>query len=113
VKTSRPSTFLECTYGDPAAQVRQEPRQQYAALDDRGEFFHAGSFVNDAERRASAKANQEKVRAGLLAVGVMGSAMARRLLDRGIAVIAWDRDTDHVRALRGHGGEPAKTPATW
>jgi 3-hydroxyisobutyrate dehydrogenase len=56
-------------------------------------------------------ANQEKVRVGLLGVGLMGSAMAHRLLDRGIAVIAWDRDADHVRALEGRGGEPAKAPS--
>jgi 3-hydroxyisobutyrate dehydrogenase len=59
----------------------------------------------------SAKADQEKVRVGLLGVGLMGSAMAHRLLDRGIAVIAWDRDPDHVRALEGRGGEPAKAPS--
>jgi len=65
---------------------------------------------DDGERRVSAKPNQEMVRVGLLGVGLMGSAMAHRLLDRGIAVIAWDRDSDHVRALEGRGGEPAKAP---
>lgn len=59
----------------------------------------------------SAEANQERVRVGLLGVGLMGSAMADRLLDRGIAVIAWDRDSDHVRALEGRGGESAKAPS--
>jgi 3-hydroxyisobutyrate dehydrogenase len=58
-----------------------------------------------------AETSQEKVRVGLLGVGLMGSAMAHRLLDRGIAVIAWDRDPDHVRSLDGRGGEPAKTPS--
>jgi 3-hydroxyisobutyrate dehydrogenase len=61
-------------------------------------------------RRVSAKADQEKVRVGLLGVGLMGSAMAHRLLDRGIAVSAWDRDSDHVRALEDRGGELAKAP---
>src|SRR5205085_5949028 len=41
----------------------------------------------------------------------MGSAMAHRLFDRGIAVIAWDRDSDHARALEARGGEPAKAPS--
>jgi 3-hydroxyisobutyrate dehydrogenase len=59
----------------------------------------------------SAEANQEKVRVGLLGVGLMGSAMAHRLLDRGIAVIAWDRESEHVRALEGRGGEPAEGPS--
>ena len=59
----------------------------------------------------SAEANQEKVRVGLLGVGLMGSAMARRLLDRGIAVIAWDRDSEHARALEGRGGQPAEGPS--
>ena len=59
----------------------------------------------------SARANHEKVRVGLLGVGLMGSAMAHRLFDRGIAVIAWDREADHVRALEGRGGEPAKAPS--
>jgi 3-hydroxyisobutyrate dehydrogenase len=58
-----------------------------------------------------AEASQEKVRVGLLGVGLMGSAMAHRLLDRGIAVIAWDRESDHVRALEGRGGEPANAPS--
>jgi 3-hydroxyisobutyrate dehydrogenase len=58
-----------------------------------------------------AMADQEKVRVGLLGVGLMGSAMAHRLLDQGIAVIAWDRESDHVRALEGRGGEPAKAPS--
>jgi 3-hydroxyisobutyrate dehydrogenase len=58
-----------------------------------------------------AEASQEKVRVGLLGVGLMGSAMAHRLIDRGIAVMAWDRESDHVRALEGRGGEPAKAPS--
>ena len=59
----------------------------------------------------NAKDNQEKVRVGLLGVGLMGSAMAHRLLDRGIAVIAWDRDSEQLRALEGQGGQPAKGPS--
>jgi 2-hydroxy-3-oxopropionate reductase len=56
----------------------------------------------------SAEANQENVRVGLLGVGLMGSAIARRLLERGIGVIAWDRDSEPVRALEGRGGQAAK-----
>ena len=59
----------------------------------------------------SAEANQETVRVGLLGIGLMGSAMAHRLLDRGIAVIAWDRNSDHVRALESRGAEPAGAPS--
>jgi 3-hydroxyisobutyrate dehydrogenase len=58
-----------------------------------------------------AEANQEKVRVGLLGVGLMGSAMAHRLLDRGIAVIAWDRDSEHVRALEGRGAQRSEAPS--
>jgi 3-hydroxyisobutyrate dehydrogenase len=50
------------------------------------------------------------VRVGLLGVGLMGSAMAGRLLDRNIAVVAWDRDAEAVRGLEGRGGQPAATP---
>lgn len=53
----------------------------------------------------------EKVRVGLLGVGLMGSAMARRLLDRDIAVVAWDRDAEAVRALEGRGGQPVAGPS--
>lgn len=59
----------------------------------------------------NAETNQEKVRVGLLGVGLMGSAMAHRLLDRGIAVIAWDRNSEHLRALEGRGGETAEAPS--
>jgi 3-hydroxyisobutyrate dehydrogenase len=55
--------------------------------------------------------NQEKARVGLLGVGLMGSAMAHRLLDQGIAVIAWDVDSEHVRPLEAHGGESAQQPS--
>ena len=40
----------------------------------------------------SGDASQEKVRVGLLGIGLMGSAMAHRLLAQGIGVVAWDRD---------------------
>jgi 3-hydroxyisobutyrate dehydrogenase len=53
----------------------------------------------------------ETARVGLLGVGLMGSAMGRRLLDRGIEVIAWDADSEHVRALENRGGEPAEGPS--
>jgi 3-hydroxyisobutyrate dehydrogenase len=49
-------------------------------------------------------------RAGLLGVGLMGSAMAGRLVDQGIAVIAWDGDAEHVRAIEARGVEAAKEP---
>jgi 3-hydroxyisobutyrate dehydrogenase len=59
----------------------------------------------------NAEASQEKVRVGLLGVGLMGSAMAHRLLDRGIRVIAWDRDAEHLRDLERRGGAPAEEPS--
>jgi 3-hydroxyisobutyrate dehydrogenase len=59
----------------------------------------------------SAERNSEKVRVGLLGVGLMGSAMAHRLLAQGIAVIAWDRAPEHLRALEGRGGELAEGPS--
>jgi 3-hydroxyisobutyrate dehydrogenase len=58
----------------------------------------------------SAQTPQNKARVGLLGVGLMGSAMAHRLLDQGIAVVAWDRNAEHVRDLEGRGGEAAATP---
>jgi 3-hydroxyisobutyrate dehydrogenase len=54
---------------------------------------------------------QTQVRVGLLGLGLMGSAMAHRLLDQGLAVIAWDRNPEHVRELEDRGGEGAQTPA--
>ena len=59
----------------------------------------------------NAESSPKRVRVGLLGVGLMGSAMAHRLLDRGIAVVAWDRDSEHLRALEGRGGEPAGGPS--
>jgi len=65
----------------------------------------ARGFWDDGERRMNADA-----RVGMLGVGLMGSAMARRLLDRGIAVIAWDRDAEALRALEDRGGESGEGP---
>ena len=42
-------------------------------------------------------------RVGLLGTGLMGTAMAHRLLDQGVSLVAWDRNPDHVRPL-GEGG---------
>jgi len=47
---------------------------------------------------------------GLLGVGLMGSAMAHRLLEQGIEVIAWDRESEHLRGLESRGGEPVDEP---
>jgi 3-hydroxyisobutyrate dehydrogenase len=66
---------------------------------------------NDREERMNAEDRTEKLRVGLLGVGLMGSAMAGRLLDQDIAVVAWDRDADAVRALEGRGGQPATGPS--
>lgn len=61
--------------------------------------------------RSDAAADQEGVHVGLLGVGLMGSAMAHRLLDQGLAVTAWDRKPEQLRELEDHGGTPAEAPA--
>jgi 3-hydroxyisobutyrate dehydrogenase len=52
----------------------------------------------------------EEIRVGILGVGLMGCAMAGRLLDQGIAVTAWDRNPEHTRALTDRGATQAKDP---
>jgi 3-hydroxyisobutyrate dehydrogenase len=54
--------------------------------------------------------SDDEARVGLLGVGLMGSAMAHRLLDRGVAVVAWDRDSEHLQGLEDRGGEVANGP---
>ena len=44
-------------------------------------------------------------RVGLLGVGLMGSAMAHRLLNEGIDVVAWDQDPSHVQELGPRGAD--------
>jgi 3-hydroxyisobutyrate dehydrogenase len=56
-------------------------------------------------------ADKRKVRAGLLGVGLMGSAMGHRLLDRGIEVIAWDRKPEHAGEIEQRGGKRAEEPS--
>ena len=48
-------------------------------------------------------------RVGLLGTGLMGTAMAHRLLGQDVAVIAWDREPDHVQPLAERGAEVAGT----
>ena len=50
-------------------------------------------------------------RVGLLGIGLMGSAMAHRLLHEGLSVVAWDRDPRHVDALVARGAQAAPSPA--
>jgi 3-hydroxyisobutyrate dehydrogenase len=52
-----------------------------------------------------------KVRVGLLGIGLMGSAMAHRLLGQGLGVIAWDRDAEHARLLQSRGAQLAENPS--
>jgi 3-hydroxyisobutyrate dehydrogenase len=58
----------------------------------------------------TARADERKAAVGLLGIGLMGSAMAGRLLERGLTVLGWDHDPDHLSGFEGHGGEPAKEP---
>jgi 3-hydroxyisobutyrate dehydrogenase len=46
-------------------------------------------------------------RVGLLGTGLMGTAMAHRLLNQGVGVIAWDRNPDHAQPLAERGAEVA------
>ena len=46
-------------------------------------------------------------RVGVLGTGLMGTAMAHRLLDQGVSVIAWDRQPEHARALAERGADVA------
>lgn len=55
--------------------------------------------------RVNTNADKQKVRVGLLGVGLMGSAMAHRLLDQGIEVVAWDRNPERVTAVEGRGAK--------
>jgi 3-hydroxyisobutyrate dehydrogenase len=55
-------------------------------------------------------AGENESRVGLLGVGLMGTAMAHRLLNQGVPVIAWDRTPGHVEPLAARGAEVAGTP---
>jgi 3-hydroxyisobutyrate dehydrogenase len=59
----------------------------------------------------SADADKQRVRVGLLGVGLMGSAMGHRLLDQGIEVSAWDRNPEQAGALEKRGAKRAERPA--
>ena len=48
-------------------------------------------------------------RVGLLGTGLMGTAMAHRLLDQGVPLIVWDRNPDHAHPLAERGAEVAGT----
>ena len=56
-------------------------------------------------------ADKQKVHVGLLGVGLMGSAMGRRLLDQGLELITWDRDPKQAGALEEAGGKRAEAPS--
>ena len=63
------------------------------------------------EAPVNAHADKQKVRVGLLGVGLMGSAMGHRLLDQGIEVVAWNRSPERVVALEERGAKRADEPA--
>jgi 3-hydroxyisobutyrate dehydrogenase len=52
--------------------------------------------------------HRKQTRVGLLGLGLMGSAMARRLLDQGFPVVVWDRSPEKVQTLESAGAEPAE-----
>ena len=55
----------------------------------------------------SSSARRNQTRVGFLGLGLMGSAMARRLLDQGFPIVVWDRSPAKVKALESAGAEPA------
>jgi 3-hydroxyisobutyrate dehydrogenase len=57
------------------------------------------------------RADKQKIRVGLLGVGLMGSAMAHRLLDQGIEVVAWDRNPEQVTPVEERGARRGDEPA--
>ncbi|MGN6867539.1 MAG: NAD(P)-dependent oxidoreductase [Solirubrobacteraceae bacterium] len=59
----------------------------------------------DDEEAEMSRATKSQV--GVLGTGLMGTAMAHRLLNQGIAVTAWDREADHVRPLAERGADVA------
>ncbi len=59
---------------------------------------------------SSAHSPHDQVRVGMLGIGLMGAAMAGRLLDQGVSVAAWDRDPEHARALANRGATLADEP---
>ena len=46
-----------------------------------------------------------------LGTGLLGTAMARRLLERGVSVTVWNRDADKARPLVERGARTAPSPA--
>jgi 3-hydroxyisobutyrate dehydrogenase len=58
----------------------------------------------------NARADKQKVRVGLLGVGLMGTAMGHRLIDQGIEVVAWNRSPERVIALEERGAKRAGEP---
>ena len=71
-----------------------------------GDASHPASTAGDEEADMSGATDS---RVGLLGTGLMGTAMAHRLLNQGVAVIAWDREVDHVQPLAERGAEVAST----
>lgn len=64
-----------------------------------------------AQQRLEERAQDISGRVGLLGAGLMGSAMGRRLLARGMEVVAWDRDPGHLTTLAESGAQVARSPA--
>jgi 3-hydroxyisobutyrate dehydrogenase len=60
--------------------------------------------IDDEEEDVTVKKDS---RVGLLGIGLMGTAMAHRLLDQGIPVIAWDRQSEHAEPLLERGADVA------
>jgi len=63
------------------------------------------------ENEEATMTQRPDVRVGVLGIGLMGTAMAHRLLDEGVAVIAWDRTPAHVQPLAERGAEIASAPS--
>ena len=53
----------------------------------------------------------DKPRIGFIGLGIMGTAMVRRLLERGYRVTAWNRDGGKLAAVTAYGAAAAATAA--
>jgi 3-hydroxyisobutyrate dehydrogenase len=84
-------------------------RANMAVLDEVGPMTPAAQYAGAAQDEEGEMGGSKDSRVGLLGTGLMGTAMAHRLLDQGVGLIAWDRNPDHVQPLAKRGAEVAST----
>src|SRR5207245_11591612 len=93
----------------PCVLLVEKPRRRHSSCLSRANLT-PGPLRCQPEARAISGMQEDPLQIGIAGTGRMGAAIAARLLDRGHAVMVWNRTAEKTKALAAVGATVAARP---